>query len=284
MATSREAKARIAALGEIGDIVGAMKNLALLELQKLGRLRTMERRAVHTIEVAAADLSRFFLAERPGDGAFADMYLMVGSERSFCGDFNETLVAAPARGTVRGPPPEAMLVAIGTRLAIKLREAHADPIVVPGACVAEEIPGVLAALAGELAALQRGAGGDRPLRLTVCYHDAATEVVCERRLAPMPESSREAAAHPYPPLIHLPPAELFRRLFDQYLYAALHEALNSSLTAENQERLVHMDNAMRRIDERVSRLKLEYNARRQEEITEEIEVILLSAEATGSAR
>ena len=58
----------------------------------------------------------------------------------------------------------------------------------------------------------------------------------------------------------------------------LNEVLYSSLMAENRRRLAHMDRALDRLEEDMARLRLTYNARRQEEITEEIEVILLSAD------
>ena len=53
--------------------------------------------------------------------------------------------------------------------------------------------------------------------------------------------------------------------------------LYSSLMAENRQRHAHMENALNKLDEDRARLRLVYNALRQEDITEEIEVILLSA-------
>ena len=80
-------------------------------------------------------------------------------------------------------------------------------------------------------------------------------------------------------MLNLPPLDLFSKVLDQYLYAILHEVLYSALLAENRRRLVHMENALDHIEEQRAGLRLRYNALRQEEITEEIEVILLSAEA-----
>ena len=93
MTRLRQIRDQIATLGEIGEILGAMKNLALMELQKLNRLLAMERRAVQTIEAAAADLAASYMGEaaRP---AFLDIALIIGTERGFCGDLNEALVAA----------------------------------------------------------------------------------------------------------------------------------------------------------------------------------------------
>jgi F-type H+-transporting ATPase subunit gamma len=47
--------------------------------------------------------------------------------------------------------------------------------------------------------------------------------------------------------------------------------------AENRQRHAHMDSALNKLDEDRARLRLAYNAQRQEDITEEIEVILLTA-------
>ena len=86
--------------------------------------------------------------------------------------------------------------------------------------------------------------------------------ICPRRLIPIPR-------------INLP-AELLPALTGHYLYARLNEVLYSSLMAENRQRHAHMDSALKKLDED-SEHQQAYNAQRQEDITEEIEVILLSA-------
>jgi F-type H+-transporting ATPase subunit gamma len=49
--------------------------------------------------------------------------------------------------------------------------------------------------------------------------------------------------------------------------------------AENRKRLEHIDSAIRRLEKDEAQLRLSSNALRQEEIIEEIELIMLSAEA-----
>ena len=49
--------------------------------------------------------------------------------------------------------------------------------------------------------------------------------------------------------------------------------------AENQLRMQHMDSAVRRLEKTSAELVHKRNILRQEEITEEIEVIMLSVEA-----
>ncbi len=81
------------------------------------------------------------------------------------------------------------------------------------------------------------------------------------------------------PLLNLSPPSFLTELVDHYLFAALHELFYSSLMAENTLRLQHMDNAIHRIEKDSMELSSKKSRLRQEEITEEIEVIMLSAEA-----
>jgi F-type H+-transporting ATPase subunit gamma len=274
----RQIRDRIAALDEIGEILGAMKNLALMELQKLHRLIDTQRQALQTIEAAAGDLSASYLHE-PRRGAHFAVDLIVGTERGFCGDLNETLIAA-AEGTAE--ERERVLV-VGSHLADRFSDQGVEVLSVTGATVAEEIEQVLARVVDALDALQRDSGGGRPLGLTARYHDDETGTIRRRRLTPTPELRPPSPGFPYPPVLHLTPLDLFSKVLDQYLYAMLHEVLYASLLAENQRRLVHMENALHHIEDDRARLRLRYNALRQEEITEEIEVILLSAEAISAS-
>jgi F-type H+-transporting ATPase subunit gamma len=274
----RQIRDRIAALDEIGEILGAMKNLALMELQKLHRLIDAQRQALQTIEAAAADLSASYLRETVQQ-AYFDIDLIVGTERGFCGDLNETLSAAAQGAAERA---ERVLV-VGSRLADRLADLGVDAVSVAGASVAEEIEQVLARVVGALDKLQRESGEGRLLRLTACYHDEASGAVRRQRLTPVPELPPPSPLFPYPPVLNLAPMDVFSEVLDQYLYAMLHEVLYGSLRAENQSRLVHMENALHHIEEDRARLRLRFNALRQEEITEEIEVILLSADAISAS-
>lgn len=277
MTRMRQIRDQIATLGEIGEILGAMKNLALMELQKLNRLLAMERRAVETIEAAAADLASSSVDEPP-QPAFLDIRLIVGTERGFCGDLNETLVAAAGRMSQHAE----RIVVIGMRGAALFADAGIAASAVAGASVAEEIEQVLERVLQELEALQKEAGQALPLRLVASYMDGETGVVREQRLTPIPDLPDLTPHFPYPPVVNMAPLELFTRIVDQYLYAVLHEVLYSALLAENRRRLLHMERALDHLSENRAQLRLRYNAARQEEITEEIEVILLSAEAISA--
>ena len=80
-----------------------------------------------------------------------------------------------------------------------------------------------------------------------------------------------------PPVLNLEPTDFLIELSDHYLFAALHEIFYASLMAENRRRVRHLEGAVKHLDEESDALRRQSNARRQEEIIEEIEVILLSA-------
>jgi F-type H+-transporting ATPase subunit gamma len=277
MTRMRQIRDQIATLGEIGEILGAMKNLALMELQKLNRLLAMERRAVQTVEAAAADLASSYV-DGPPQSPFLDIRLIVGSERGFCGDLNEALVAAAGKTYMQAE----RIVVVGVRSAALLADGGFEAVTVAGASVAEEIERVLERVVQELETLQQEAGRARPLRLVACYTDGETDAVRERRLTPIPDLPDPTPGFAYPPIVNLAPLELFTKIVDQYLYAVLHEVLYNALLAENRRRLLHMERALDHLSENRAQLRLRYNAARQEEITEEIEVILLSAEAIST--
>ncbi|HET6464833.1 MAG TPA: F0F1 ATP synthase subunit gamma, partial [Nitrospiria bacterium] len=94
MSKRREIERRLQALGEIKDILSAMKNLALMEVRKLTRFLSTQQRVVANIESAVADFLSYHpdLLVEPENRR--EVYILIGSERGFCGDFNEALLPA----------------------------------------------------------------------------------------------------------------------------------------------------------------------------------------------
>ena len=274
MSKRREVQNRLATLDEIDGIMVAMKNLALLETHKLATFLATQRRAVNNIEAAAGDFLSFYPQAPARTDGMRQLLLVIGSERGLCGDFNETLLeplAAAAQQT------DTLLVAVGRRLAAKLQDDKRIAAFVEGPGVAEEVPAALVRLAGVLGELQQ----QRPeeaWRIGALYHDDESGEVRVRQLLPLAAPTRKPV-YSHAPLLNLEPAQFLSQLTDQYFYAALHEVFYASLMAENRKRLEHMDSAIRRLEKDEAKLRLRYNALRQEEIIEEIEIIMLSAEA-----
>ena len=275
MSRRREIARRLASLTEIAGIMSAMKGLALMEIRLLQDFLATQRRMVTGIETAAAQFFAWHgdLAVTPPPDA--ELCIVVGSEQGFCGDFNEALLRR--RETLcTGTGQKAGCLIVGQRLASRFHEAAAPLLQLPGASVADEVPSVLLRLTRELSHFltsgeMRGGG------VSVLYHCDATGEIRLRRLLPLRDLPPPPVRRGYPPDLNLPAADFLAGLVRHYLYAALNEVLYSSLLAENRQRHAHMDSALNKLDEDSDRLRLAYNAQRQEDITEEIEVILLSA-------
>lgn len=274
MSKRREVQERLVTLDDIDDIMVAMKNLALLEMNRLTTFLATQYRAVASIEAAADDFMGFYPEVLAHPDGMQQLLLVIGSERGFCGDFNKALLQ-PFSAAIQ--QEGALVVAVGRRLEAKLQGDARIAAFVEGPSVAEEVQAVLVRLARVLGELQQQRPG-AVWRLSALYHDDASGGIRLRQLLPLTApAARMTFSHP--PLLNLEPAQFLSRLTDQYLYAALNEVFYASLMAENRKRLEHMDSAIRRLEKDEAELRLRYNTLRQEEIIEEIEIIMLSAEA-----
>jgi len=277
MSNRRDLETQLHSLNEIKEIMNAMKNLALMEVHKLTRLLENQRKVIDSIESALADFLQFHPTRFPSVEKFRDLYLLVGSDRGFCGDFNEALITAfESQSVTTG---EKSLVVVGAKLAANLGRDARLSAALDGAGVVEEADAVLIKLMQVLTGPKVPSASDGPLRLTVLHHQPDEVPVAVTVLQPLRPALPKCKPHAHAPLLYLPPQTFLAGLVNQYLFAALHELLYSSLMAENQRRMQHMDSAVRRLEQTTAELLRKRNSLRQEEITEEIEVIMLSVEA-----
>lgn len=278
MSRRRELDDRLHALRDINGILRAMKNLALMEQQKLTRFLTTQRRVVDSIEAAAEDFFTFYpeAARRLGKGT--PVWLIIGSERGFCGDYNERLQTGVAQHLRARSPHQPRLLLIGRKLAAKFAQDRRVVASLVGPTVAEEVPAVLVGLMAKLRALQASQKPGVRLEFTIVHQSPASEGGGIRVHEPMKRACRPVRRG-YSPLLNLDPFAFATDLIDHHLFSLLHEVFYSSLMAENLRRFQHMDQAIQRLERDMAELVLKRNGLRQEEITEEIEVIMLSAEA-----
>jgi F-type H+-transporting ATPase subunit gamma len=280
MTRRRTLEQRRHAFGEIRDIMNSMKTLAYLEIRKLGRFLDAQRAVVAHVETVAADFLSFHPdVLPPPDGSAQPVCLLLGSERGFCGDFNEALLVRLERFIEERRSVSPLLMVAGRKLGARL---ESDPRVVAafdGATAVGEVEKTLHAITDALAALQARHG---MLSLSVFHHDPDHPQVIVTGVLPPFENFRDAAPRfAHAPLTQLPPQEFLGALLDHYLYSVLHQIMYVSLMAENLRRVRHLEGAVRHLDDRSAALLRECNALRQEEIIEEIEVILLSTMRPG---
>jgi len=265
-------------LAEIRGIMNSMKTLAYMETRKLTRFLGAQHAVVESIEEIAADFLRFYPETLPEAGDAMPIYLLIGTERGFCGDFNHTLLRhlePILQADSQGSP---MLIAVGRKLYTLLEGDARVTAMIDGASVAEEATSLLGRVANELTALQDEHG---VLTVFCLYHGAEDGVVTQKLLPPFQYFLDKPPRFPYPPVINQPPREFLVELTDHYLFAALHEIVYTSLMEENHYRITHLEGAVKHLDDESMELARQCNALRQEEIIEEIEEILLSASSLG---
>jgi F-type H+-transporting ATPase subunit gamma len=272
----REVEEHLRTLGEVQGILGSMKTLALLETRKLARYLATQQRVLETIEAAAADFHSHYPVEPEAPAGPGHVLVVIGSERGLCGDFNDKLRQALDGDLQQHGDSQTLLVAVGHKLCAKLAVDRDIAATLDGPGVAEEVEAVLNDLLEALNRLQAEPGWQA---LTVLYHATEDAGVRVRELFPRFEETPTRPATGYPSLLNLAPEAFLAELLDHYLFAALHEMFYTSLTAENHQRMEHLQRALDRLEQQTAELGLKCNTLRQEEITEEIEVILLSAEA-----
>ncbi len=276
MSQSRELQLHISQLDEIRSILNSMKNLARIEIHKLARFQTMQVQAVASIEQAALDFLNFYPIPA-GDDRASHYCILVGAERGFCGNFNESLINAISAQTYAG------IIAVGSRLGNRLADNMPKVIsAMSGANVAEEVPAVIHRLLDAFSTLPDGGSTTAApaLQLTIVYHDAVANQITHRQI--LPPFPLQTMAKPHagnPPVLNLEPAVFFADLTEHYLFAVLYEIFYISLMAENHQRLQHLEGAVKHLDDETVKLRRKSQIYRQEEITEEIEVILLNTQS-----
>ena len=258
-------------LREIRNIMNSMKTLAIMETHKLERFIESQSAIAVTIENMAADFLHFNPQVLPDVEPTENIILLIGSERGFCGDYNEQVVKQLDSHFTDTNQNKTTLITVGSKLHPLLNETNHKVIYVEGAGVVEDVFNVVDSLAKILAESKQ------TVSLDVLYHsNNHNQLIIERLLPPFKEILNKKINYSTPPLLNLTTQEFFLDLTEHYLFNSLHRIMYVSLMIENQHRIQHLENATHHLDEKTDELKHKINALRQEEIIEEIEVILLN--------
>lgn len=274
MTRRRELEQHRRSLSEIRDIMNSMKTLAYMETRKLTRFIDAQHAVVQSIESAAASLLSFYPDILPEMKETTSVYLLIGTERGFCGDLNHALIREFELTLQTHAADAPILVLVGRKLHSLLEGDKRVAAAIAGANVVEEVTDLLTQATNELTTIQRKQGG---LTLYGLYHNGRDGIVVKRLLPPFEMMPHKPPSFAHPPILNLSAEELLAKLSEHYLFASLHEMLYTALAAENYNRVTHLEGAVKQLDDKSAKLGRQCNALRQEEIIEEIEVILLSA-------
>lgn len=258
---------RIAALSDLRDVFDSMRTLSLVEIAKLNRSEPARHRLQEQLALVARASAPYFSAI--SEPAGPRLFLLLGSERGFCAGFNDGVVAAWE--AIGSRDSSARAIAVGSVLAEKLGDSNAVIARLSGPLIAEEIEGSLIGVLREVARFERAAAA--PISFsTIANGREGVETTAILPFEPPP-----AAGVRRVPSLNLPPASFIDDFVDRYADATLHGVFATSLLNEARARLAHMTAAIDRLDENVTLLRRRSHRLRQEEITQEVETILLSS-------
>ncbi len=271
MSNQRDLNNQIHRLSDIGDIMTAMKNLAFMETRKLERYLHAQTRIVQQIKQSAQVSCSHYPDALPSGKPHQHLCLLIGSERGFCGDFNQRL-AQQTEVRLQQLQPK-WLVIIGHRLNQHPLNGVETLALLSGANATEEVETVLINVTRQLADIEQQHG---PFQLSVLFNHPDSNQLSKQELLPPFREFERSRASGATPVLNLNPEKLLLGLGEHYLFACLQQLLYLSLMAENQLRIAHLQGAIKKLEQQLLELQRGVNRMRQEAIVEEIEIILIN--------
>lgn len=268
-------------IGEIREIMNSMKTLAYMETRKLSRHLDTQRALTESIHEVAADFLSFHPETLPGTKEEVRVYIVIGSERGFCGDINQRLLVHLEQIFTSPTPAARTIIVVGSKLHSLLERDFPGLVFINGANVAEEIAPVLSEISEQLTKVRKM---HAVMSVYGLHYSESEQLVMSKILPPFEELLFKPPRFSIPPILNLTPADFLIELTEQYLLATLYEMFYTTLMVENRSRVVHLEGAVKRLDDISMELSSKVSSLRQEEITEEIEVILLNADRVRRSR
>ncbi|PLY02399.1 MAG: hypothetical protein C0622_05610, partial [Desulfuromonas sp.] len=201
-------------LSEIREIMNSMKTLAYLETRKLDRFLKSQRDVVSDIEIAAADFLDFYPETLPKSASGDRIYLLIGSERGFCGNFNQKLQRHLEPSLADLPEGKATVIAVGRKLYSLLEDYPCPVIPVAGATVGEEIGDTLNLIVRELTAQRQRS----VVAFYALYHGSDNAIVAHQLLPPFQHLLYHQQEEPHEPVLHLVPRKFLLEMSYHYLF------------------------------------------------------------------
>jgi F-type H+-transporting ATPase subunit gamma len=273
-----EVEAHIAGIGELLDIIGAMRSLASMRMQEAHRVLPDIRRYAETM--AAAIAGALLLMPEPGSvrarATGRQALVLCTAEHGFVGGFNERVFEA-VQGALG---QDDALFVLGSRGALVAQERRRPTVWAhPMATRPEGVPEIVSLLTVEL---YRWIARGELARVEVMFarHRQSSGTTIERRLLFPVDLTAFAGTPPrQPPLHNLPPSILLEKLVADYVFALLSESAVEGLAAENAARFAAMDAAHDNVSKKLEQLRQDARQARQDEITTELLDLVTGAEA-----
>ncbi|ADG24411.1 TPA: F0F1 ATP synthase subunit gamma [Legionella pneumophila] len=275
-------KEHVHTLEEIGHIMTAMKNLSFIELGKITQCLSMQDNVIKTIREVSHDFLSFYPMPPMNQQENPPLVsILIGSERGFCGSFNDNVLHQLDAHNEQHSEWEPALVLVGHKLALKMANDSRVMATIDGPNAIEEIPAVISNVLHTLerALLQRNKTW-HSWQWTVLFNEEEHNQIQVKTWQPFKELDiSPAPPFSVPPVLNGSKDQFFADLVEHYLLAMCYAIFYQSFFAENHQRLFHLNQALDRLENKKNALNHRLNLMRQEEITEEIQNILQSAQA-----
>ncbi|HGE5042883.1 TPA: F0F1 ATP synthase subunit gamma [Legionella pneumophila] len=275
-------KEHVHTLEEIGHIMTAMKNLSFIELGKITQCLSMQDNVIKTIREVSHDFLSFYPMPPMNQQENPPLVsILIGSERGFCGSFNDNVLHQLDAHNEQHSEWEPALVLVGHKLALKMANDSRVMATIDGPNAIEEIPAVISNVLHTLerSLLQRNKTW-HSWQWTVLFNEEEHNQIQVKTWQPFKELDiSPAPPFSVPPVLNGSKDQFFADLVEHYLLAMCYAIFYQSFFAENHQRLFHLNQALDRLENKKNALNHRLNLMRQEEITEEIQNILQSAQA-----
>ena len=269
MITSSRLTKKLKSTEEIEEIVASMKVFANFNVRnakhKLPHLRAYQR----SIEDSIGDIVTIFpnLTKIEEILPRKTIFVLFLSEEGLCGFFNENIL-----DFFNAIPKESYtIVIIGEKGA---QEAKARKLscgkYLKGASNVEVIDTYTIELSAYLNELVMKENLSALTLVYAKHNDQGSYDVVNKKVLPPDFSKFHKESIKKEPLLYLESHEILNVMIREYLHTSCYRAFLESIASENQERLNSMIYAGNAIKERERVMKLELNALRQKEITEEL--------------
>lgn len=273
-----ELEAHIASMGELLDVVGAMRSLAGMRVLEAQRALPGIRRYADSM-ASAIGSALLLMPDALPDARAAKgrrALILCTAEHGFVGGFNEHLIEA----TETVLAPEDALFVLGSRGAALAQERGQSPAWArPMATRSTSVPETVRTLAVELYQhIARGAVS----RVEVLYarhHQGSAPRIERRRLLPLDLASLTVTPPRQAPLHNMAPDALLEKLIAEYVFALLTEAAVESIASENAARFAAMEAAHENVSKKLEQLRQSAQQARQADITTELLDLVTGAEA-----
>ncbi|HEY3445136.1 MAG TPA: F0F1 ATP synthase subunit gamma [Myxococcales bacterium] len=272
-------QARLASIGELLEIVGAMRSLAAARMQQAQQALEGVRRYQQVVADAIASALPL-VAETAGPTprrSEPGWLIVFCSQHGFAGPFNERMLDA-AQSVLAGEGGR--LCIVGARGALRADERRLEvPWSQP---MATQVGGVLETARKLEAELYRRLEAGEAARVEVLFSSPEPDGrLAQHRISLLPLALEAFAAKTsrVAPLHNLPARPLAEKLIAEYVFAGLVRAAMGSLLGENASRLRAMEVAHQNIADKQQELRQLEREAQQEQTTSEMLDVVTGAEA-----